>query len=319
MATGNTGLSKKLVGQGGKETALSFQSTLEEWKNKHGPKLVQLVGGNQEAANKMFVVCLGVISRNPDLLDCTFDSIAACVLTSFQLGLFPGAFGECAYVPLNNKNTQRKEANFWPMYQGLTKLMRNAGNKMVLARVVYENDYFEYHEGERAPQYCPAVVQGKKRGNRLFTYAAVCTRDGTWQVEVMSPEQVEVIRSRSKRGNSEPWTSKYPDDVDAMWSKTVLKRLSKWVTKSAELIEAIDRDNSVDGDPALEKARVIDLSEVGDSPLVGSEEKAPPAENPKQIEHTERNTVDLGSRELDGAELDNQAAREDAAAMMRRG
>jgi phage RecT family recombinase len=150
-------------------------------------------------------------------------------LQSFQLNLFPGVSQECAYVPLNNRRTGKVEANFWLQYQGLVKLLRNAGNKVIIARVVFEGDHFEYNEGAHAPVYAPAVVLGKKRGKPLFAYAAVCTAQDMWQVEVMSPEQINVIKGRSMgaRMPDSPWNSPHEDDVFAMWAKTVLKRVSK--------------------------------------------------------------------------------------------
>ena len=239
-----------------------IQQKIDAWRGKHGERLMQLAG-NKEKADKFFVICLNTISKNPNLLSCNFETLAGCILQSFQLGLMPGVFQECAYVPLNSKkklpNGQEEyvlEANFWLQYQGLVKLLMNAGNKAVIARVVFENDYFGYKEGHEKPDYAPAVVLGKTRGKPLFCYAAVCTAQDMWQVEVMSPEQVEVIKSRSKgaKAYDSPWNSKFVDDVYAMWAKTVLKRVSKWCTKSAELVSALEADES-----DREQAPIIDL------------------------------------------------------------
>ncbi len=264
MARDNAELSGQLVEQGGKNTSLAIQGQLDKWKSQHFEKLSALVGSKEEA-DKVFVICMNTIGKNPKLMDCSFSTIANCILQSCQLKLFPGPFAECAYVPLNNRRTGQLEANFWPQYQGIVKLLRNAGNQMIVARVVRENDFFEYSEGSNAPKYAPAVVMGKKRGKRLFVYAAVCTSHNMWQVEVMSEEQINTIKARSpgsKMGDS-PWNSKYEDDVDAMWAKTALKRVSKFCTKSAELVQAIEFDNEVDGDPSFIKTTVVDLANTG--------------------------------------------------------
>lgn len=260
MARSNSELAGKIAGSGARFEQLAVQEQLQKWKEAHFDKFVALAGG-RDAAEKVFVICMNTIAKNPDLLLCTFDSIANCVLQSFQLQLFPGPFQECGYVPLKNgrlsERTGRdvREANFWPQYQGIVKLLRNAGNKAVVARVVCENDFFQYHEGDKAPVYAPAVVVGKKRGAPLFVYAAVCTMHGSWQVEVMDLEQIQVIKSRSRGAakSDSPWNSKYVDDQYAMWAKTCLKRVAKWCTKSAELVTAIEYDNVVDGDVVLEK------------------------------------------------------------------
>lgn len=274
MAKDNQELSLKLQEQGAPPTKLSLQGALDAWKKEHFPKLAALAK-NQEHAEKLYVVCLNTMSRNLGLLECTFPSLTACLLQSFQLNLFPGPFQECAYVPLRNKhNDGKKEANFWPMYQGLMKLMLNAGNKSVIARVVYKGDHFEFKEGKSPPVYKPAATIGAKREDRLFVYAAVCDRSGYWRVEVMDPEQIAAVKARSRAASQSdsPWNSKYEDDVNAMWAKTAIKRISKFVSKSPELVTAIDLDNQVDGDVFLEKPQLIALPSV---PLQEADENNP--------------------------------------------
>ena len=274
-----------------------IQQQIEAWKSKYGEKLLQLAG-DREKADKFFVICLTTISKNPKLLTCNFETLASCILQSFQLGLMPGVFQECAYVPLNSKKKFDDgheetvlEANFWLQYQGLVKLLRNAGNKTVIARVVFENDYFSYKEASEKPDYAPAIVLGKERGKPLFCYAAVCTAQEYWQVEVMSPKQIEAIKSRSKgaKAYDSPWNSKFEDDVFAMWAKTVLKRVSKWCTKSAELVSALDADES-----EAEQAPIIDLVNNFNSSNVIDPAPAPA---PKEIE-APRKTIEIPKKPM---------------------
>lgn len=233
------------------QTPTSISHQLEDWSMKHLPKLASLAGSESEA-RKIFTICTHVILRSPGLMASTLPSVTNCILQSLELGLYPGPFQECAYVPLKNK-TGQKEANFWPMYQGYVKLMLNAGSRNVIARVVREGDYFEFKEGSEAPKFVPSVVLGKKQGERLFCYAAIQHPTGGWHVEVMSPEDVEGIRSRSKAKDSSdsPWNSKHPSDVDAMWAKTVLRRAQKWCAKSPEIVRAWEMDDIISGDSAI--------------------------------------------------------------------
>lgn len=267
MAKTTADVSAKLEASGSTFSKLDVQTKLETWAKLHFQKLAALARGDDEA-RKVFVVCMNTISKNPNLLSCTFESLCNCVLQSFELNLFPGAFQECGYVPLKNgrlsflKKTDVYEANFWPQYQGIVKLMRNAGNQYVQARVVFEGDMFQYGEGDRPPKYVPAVVLGKERGAPLFAYAVVGTSSGWYQVEVMSIDQIMVIKQRSPAGRDpkntdSPWNSKYEDDRFAMWAKCPLKRVSKWCTKSPELARAIELDNVVDGDPTLQSQHVL--------------------------------------------------------------
>lgn len=256
MSKTTADLNAKLA-TGNRFAALNVNDQLAKWKTVHFEKFCALTG-SKEAAEKIFVICMNTIAKNPDLLLCTFESLANCVLQSFQLNLFPGPFSECAYVPLRNGRASTagrdvREANFWVQYPGLIKLLRNAGNRAVIARVVCEGDGFEYAEGDRAPKFTPACVLGNPRGGPRFAYAAVCTAQGFWQVEVMDLDQLNDIKSRSRgAGKSDsPWNSRFVDDVYAMMAKTVLKRVAKWCTKSADLVSALEQDNAVDNEESL--------------------------------------------------------------------
>lgn len=303
MAESNDQLGKEIANrnQNTMAPALVVQKKLELWQQKYADKLIALAGKKFDP-DQIFAICMNTISRTPKLLECPVETLGTCILTSYQLKLFPGPFQECAYVPLWNGKTQRTEANFWPMYQGINKLMINAGNRVVIARVVRENDLFIYKEGQQQPVFQPAVTLGKKRGKILFTYAAVCSPHGMWRVEVMDEDQIMAIKNRSpgaKKSDS-PWNSKNDDDVDAMRAKTALKRISKFCNKSAELVRAIDLDNAIDGDDKLQTKPVIDLSNieplssVTDNPLPG---KA------SDDSSEEENDLDL---DFDPADLDDE-------------
>lgn len=252
-------LSGQLAAQGAKQTTNAkkgVQELLVTWKAQHAEKLYALAR-DRDSAEQIFTICLDTISKNPSLMKCSFETISSCIFKCIQFNLSP-SLGECAFVPLRNgklssDTTDVYDSNFWLMYPGLVKLIMNAGNKAIITRVVRQGDYFEFHEGFQPPKFIPAIVLGKLRGERLYTYSAVCNRQGLWQVEVMSPKQIEVIKSRSmgaKKSDS-PWNSKFEDDVDAMWQKTVLKRGSKWISKSTSLMEAIAIDNQSDSNPNL--------------------------------------------------------------------
>ena len=285
MAKSNEQLSERIAAKGGEMSPLVIKSKLDEWSKRFMPELISLAD-NEAEAKKIFTICLNTISRNPKLIECEFGTLANCIMQSFQLKLYPGPFQQCAFVPLKNGKTGKLEANWWPQYQGLNELMLRAGNKLVIAHVVREGDHFEYKEGREPPSYAPAVVMGKKRGKALFTYAAVCTRDGFWRVEVMDEEQMETLKNRSKAvqnakkygSGDTPWLSKIDDDVDAMRCKSVVKRVSKWVSKSADLITAMELDDEVDGDDKFNRYKILDLqkSEVEAEPEQKTALPAPP-------------------------------------------
>lgn len=253
--TDNKALSAKISQRSGRETSLSLQHTLQTWFDKNLDTLKDAAGGDIDVARKLYAVCLGYISRNPALLDCNPQSLTTCIIHSISTGLYPKPFNECAYVPYKG------EATFIAQYEGLIKLILDAGNKAALARVVRDGDLFEYYEGEKAPLFVPAAVLGRKRGDRLFAYAAICNRSGYWLVEVFDPERIATIKARSPAAKSSqsPWNSQYEYDIDAMWAKCPLRHLAKFVSKNQALAQAIDSDKESDGE-AVYKAKVVDLN-----------------------------------------------------------
>jgi recombination protein RecT len=62
--------------------------------------------------------------------------------------------------------------------------------------------------------------------------------DGVTKCEVMSRDEVESIRKRSKAGGSGPWVS----DWCEMAKKTAFRRASKWLPLSPEINDAFDKD-----------------------------------------------------------------------------
>jgi recombination protein RecT len=63
--------------------------------------------------------------------------------------------------------------------------------------------------------------------------------DGVTKSEVMSKDEVESIRKRSKAGGSGPWVT----DWCEMAKKTAFRRCSKWLPLSPDINEAFERDD----------------------------------------------------------------------------
>ena len=185
-------------------------------------------------------MALVACGRQPKLLECTQQSILKSVMQSAELGLdCSGTLGRGWLVPYYNNKIKSLEAQFIPGYQGLIDLARRGGQiARIESRVVYENDRFELAYGtDQNLTHIPELV--KPRGNMVCVYAIAELKDGSQQIDVMTLEQIEGIRNRSKAKDGGPWKT----DYDEMARKTVIRRISKYLPLSIELAKAIEIDD----------------------------------------------------------------------------
>lgn len=175
-------------------------------------------------ADRLARIAITVIKQTPALGNCEPLSLIGALMTASQLGLEPGPLGESYLVPFG------RQVTFIPGYRGLIKLAWQSGQlETINAHVVYENDEFDYQFGLDATlTHKPARGE---RGTPTEVYAVVKFKDGGHAFEVMSVNDVEKIRSRSRAAKNGPWVS----DWDAMAKKTVIKQLMKFVPLSPEL------------------------------------------------------------------------------------
>lgn len=184
-------------------------------------------------ADRMLRVAMTSIQRNPRLLDCTQQSLIACVMTAASLGLeVDGVTGQAYLVPYGRVCT------LIPGYQGLMSLARRSGDiSTITVDVVYEKDSYRIVKGlNPVLEHIPFAEDDP--GAMVAVYAVCKLKDGGVQFEWMWRWQVEKIRKRSKAANDGPWVT----DYDAMAKKTVIRQLCKMLPKSVELAKVIALD-----------------------------------------------------------------------------
>jgi recombination protein RecT len=191
------------------------------------------------------------VNKNTYLQKCNPLSVVGSVIQASELGLEVGsALGHAFLVPYGDK------AQLIVGYKGLLSLARRSGNiKTITARAVYENDEFEYRYGLADEiKHKPAL---NDPGPMVAVYAIALFKDGGHQFEVMSVEEVEKIRKRSKAGNSGPWKT----DPEEMSRKTVIRRLFKYLPMSVEdnqVLKAVGLDEEADRGEQNNSALVVD-------------------------------------------------------------
>lgn len=176
-------------------------------------------------------VALTCINKTPKLAQCTQSSLLGCLMDLAQLGIEPD--GRRAHIiPYGDKATLVID------YKGLMELARRSGEvSNWRAELVCENDGFAYKNGKVDHE----IDFKKPRGNPYAVYSECHFKDGAIDYEVMTMDEVEGIRKRSKAGNSGPWQT----DYNEMAKKTVIRRHAKRLPISAEFRDALDKDQDV--------------------------------------------------------------------------
>jgi recombination protein RecT len=155
----------------------------------------------------------------------------AALLDAARLGLEPGTE---QYYLTPRKVKGRLEILGIVGYQGEIELIYRAGAvSSVIAEVVYGGDVFRYQPGrDEFPHHQPDW-DADDRGKLRLVYAFARMRDGaTSKVIVLNRRDIERIKKSSQGADSEfsPWVN----HEAAMWLKSAVHQLAKWVPTSAE-------------------------------------------------------------------------------------
>ncbi|KKK49066.1 hypothetical protein LCGC14_3138830, partial [marine sediment metagenome] len=177
-------------------------------------------------------------------------------------------------VPFNNKVKTRdedgnekeewiKECQLIIGYRGLIDLARRSGEvSKIETRLVYQSDVFEVDYGAVRPLVHRPDYKTLDRGEWYAVWALATFKDGTVQLEVMTRDEVEKIRNRSKATGYSPWKSDYGE----MSRKTVVRRLCKYLPLSPELAAAtlLQAGAESGSSNVIEAAQTLDIEIDGD-------------------------------------------------------
>jgi recombination protein RecT len=200
---------------------------------------------NTMSADRFARIVLTTLRTSPNLAKCNPHSLMAACMLSAQLGLEPGPLGHAYFVPFG------KEVTFIIGYRGMLDLARRSGEiSSIEAREVCANDKFDYAFGlEPKLTHVPATGE---RGEPTHYYGIAKFSDGSYYFEVLSKEDVDGYRKRSRASNGGPWVT----DYSAMARKTVIRRMAPYLPLSPEAARAVASDEGV-------VTRLDDLSHDG--------------------------------------------------------
>jgi recombination protein RecT len=206
-------------------------------------------------ADRMLRIVMTEVRKNPDLLDCDKRSLFGAVIQSAQLGLEPGsALGHAYLIPFWNGKKKIREVQFMPGYRGYIDLVGRSGRvSHIVARVVREGDQFDWRYGiEERLEHIPEGDEGEL----THVYAIAFLKDGGHSFEVLTRNQVDAIRKRSKASDSGPWVT----DYDEMARKSAVRKLFKYLPVSIEIQRAVGLDDMAEAGISQDNENIIELN-----------------------------------------------------------
>jgi recombination protein RecT len=161
------------------------------------------------------------------------DVFLAALLDCARQGLEPGTE---QYYLTPRKVKGRLEILGIVGYQGYIELMYRAGAvSSVTAECVYSNDRFTYQPGRDEIPAHEVDWDSDDRGTLRLVYAFAKMKDGAYsKVIVLNKAAITRIKAKSQGADSDysPWQT----SPDAMWLKSAIRQLRKWVPTSSEYI-----------------------------------------------------------------------------------
>tara|TARA_Y100001951_G_scaffold103987_1_gene114209 strand:- start:1056 stop:2012 length:957 start_codon:yes stop_codon:yes gene_type:complete len=176
---------------------------------------------------RTYEVAAAEVMKNKRLQECSIESILESVKQACYLGLEPSSVsGEAYLVPYGNKCT------LVIGYKGQLELMYRGGHVIsVWAYPIYESDLpnVDIQLGTN-PQVKHSPTLSGNRGELVAVYAcAEIPNSDQIKFELMTREECERIKSKSGGAHSKghPWNT----DYEAMCLKSVIKKMSKTISK----------------------------------------------------------------------------------------
>ncbi|MGW4603677.1 recombinase RecT [Streptomyces sp. NPDC004532] len=188
-------------------------------------------------ADQWIRLAVGAIRGNEDLEKAARTDVGVFLRelkTAARLGLEPGT--EQFYL-----TARKSKAHDYALiikgivgYQGIVELIYRAGAaSSVIVEVVRANDTFRYVPGRDEKPVHEIDWFGADRGPLVGVYAYAVMKDGAVsKVVVLNQKRINEIKAKSDSKDSKfsPWQT----NEEAMWLKSAVRQLAKWVPTSAE-------------------------------------------------------------------------------------
>lgn len=235
--------------------------------------ITALLAGSPVKPQKLMASVLVEVDKQPKLRECSIKSVIGSAVEIARMGLeIGGSLGDAWIIPYG------KTAQPQVGYKGYINLVLRSGFvRSVDAQAVYENDEFDYGLGSEPFVEFKPCLKGS-RGEILCFFAVATMADGVKRIEIMTLEQVIEIRDKYSQGYrnavkyakpgeqpDSPWAKNFAE----MGRKTVIRRITKQLPKSAALIRADELEEAFNAGEPIDVEQVLAEGAVVSDPAPG--------------------------------------------------
>jgi phage RecT family recombinase len=284
----------------------NLPATLKATMDKMSVELEKLLPENVPV-EKFKRISATAILKDPKLMQADqrvlFTELSKCA----QDGLYPDG-REAAILIYKGRPA------YLPMVGGILKRLRNTRElKSITAEIIRKNDTFKYWVDDQGPHVLFEPNLFSDRGEKIGVFCVAYMLSGGVYVSVMNKEQLKKIKNSSPAQNG-PWAT-WEDEMEL---KTVIRRTSKLLPLSSELVEVIARDddfyelNNEEKLPEIKSVKDIKEEEpkcdTEDAPKELSQSTSPtlqpaPLKTPSEEKPKSKKSKDSETKEITAAEL----------------
>ena len=169
-----------------------------------------------EQRDRLTRLVMGLVPKNPKILECTPASVAMCLLHCAELGLEPSTTtGHAWLIPRWSKQAGANELTFLVGYKGFLELAHRVGNvRTIYAGVVYDGEDFTVSiDGDGvAIKHTPDLSRGFDRTDDalIASYVIVTTKDGGTYSEWCTRDEIDQRRKAGGSRRFSPWSTHFP-------------------------------------------------------------------------------------------------------------
>src|SRR5262245_6014244 len=140
--------------------------------------------------------CWLELTGRRELHEVVTESIRDTIIYAANHGLMPDR--DCHFLAFKQKKYGgRKGFQCVPNYFGLIRTLDRSGKvRRAFAHPVCEGDEYDFNMFQDRPVHKPAISLGKKPGKELFYYGAIMFKDGTCAFEVLTLDDLDVIKKK---------------------------------------------------------------------------------------------------------------------------